>query len=130
MLGSKPAKPAERGVKPNAWLRIRFNLQFQTVAAVVGVPEAIVRSGPLDEAKVLFHFRDGTELTVWLKSNWPVPIGNRGQCIFLPVIFLPCWRNHYTDVIVGKSCEGGFRMAKLPVCLVMGQSPKNRLQRK
>ena len=32
--------------------------------AVVIVPEAIARSGPLDEAKVLHQFRDGTELLV------------------------------------------------------------------
>ena len=39
------------------------NLQFNTVSAVVIVPEAIVRSGPLDEAKVLHQFRDGVEVT-------------------------------------------------------------------
>ena len=39
-------------------------LQFRTVGAVVAVPEAIVRSGPLEEAKVLHQLRDGMELTV------------------------------------------------------------------
>jgi len=39
-------------------------LHFNTVSAVVAVPEAIVRSGPLDEAKVLHQLRDGIELTV------------------------------------------------------------------
>jgi hypothetical protein len=39
-------------------------LQFNQQAAVIIVPEAIVRTGPLDEAKVLYQFRDGTELTV------------------------------------------------------------------
>ncbi|HKX60809.1 MAG TPA: SH3 domain-containing protein [Verrucomicrobiae bacterium] len=29
---------------------------------VIAVPEAVVRSGPLDEAKVLHQFRDGTEV--------------------------------------------------------------------
>ncbi len=32
--------------------------------AVVVVPEALLRSGPLDEAKVLFQLRDGTEVEV------------------------------------------------------------------
>jgi tetratricopeptide (TPR) repeat protein len=40
------------------------NLRFNTVSAVVIVPEAITRSGPLEEAKVLHQFRDGVELTV------------------------------------------------------------------
>jgi tetratricopeptide (TPR) repeat protein len=39
-------------------------LRFNTVSAVVTAPEAIVRSGPLEEAKVLHQFRDGTEVTV------------------------------------------------------------------
>ena len=47
-----------------ACLGAAAQLQFQTIPAVVVVSEAIARSGPLDEAKVLFHFRDGTELTV------------------------------------------------------------------
>lgn len=38
--------------------------QRETRAAVVIVSEAIARSGPLDEAKVLHQFRDGTELLV------------------------------------------------------------------
>ena len=40
------------------------DLRFNTVSAVVIAPEAIVRSGPLEEAKVLHQFRDGTEVTV------------------------------------------------------------------
>lgn len=40
------------------------NLQLNALSAVVIVPEAIARSGPLDEAKVLHQFRDGTELIV------------------------------------------------------------------
>jgi uncharacterized protein YgiM (DUF1202 family) len=39
-------------------------LRLQTRAAVVIAPDAIVRSGPLDEAKVLHQFRDGVEVTV------------------------------------------------------------------
>jgi len=38
--------------------------QWSLRAAVVVVAEAIVRSGPLDEAKPLHQFRDGTEVTV------------------------------------------------------------------
>lgn len=40
------------------------SLQFMVKSAVVIVPEAIARSGPLDEAKVLHQLRDGTEVTV------------------------------------------------------------------
>jgi tetratricopeptide (TPR) repeat protein len=40
------------------------DLRFNTVSAVVIAPEAIVRSGPLEEAKVLHQFRDGIEVTV------------------------------------------------------------------
>ena len=40
------------------------DLRFNTVSAVVVAPEAIVRSGPLDEAKVLHQFRDGIEVIV------------------------------------------------------------------
>ena len=40
------------------------DLRFNMVSAVVVAPEAIVRSGPLDEAKVLHQFRDGIEVTV------------------------------------------------------------------
>jgi len=43
---------------------VAADLRFNTISAVVTSPEAIVRSGPLDEAKVLHQFRDGTELTV------------------------------------------------------------------
>jgi tetratricopeptide (TPR) repeat protein len=39
-------------------------LRFNTISAVVISHEAIVRSGPLEEAKVLHQFRDGTEVTV------------------------------------------------------------------
>lgn len=40
------------------------SLQLTTMPAVTIVPETLARSGPLDEAKVLHQFRDGTELTV------------------------------------------------------------------
>ena len=40
------------------------NLQLAATPAVTIVPEALARSGPLDEARVLHQFRDGTELTV------------------------------------------------------------------
>jgi tetratricopeptide (TPR) repeat protein len=40
------------------------DLRFNTVSAVTVVPEAIVRSGPLEEGKVLHQFRDGLEMTV------------------------------------------------------------------
>ena len=40
------------------------NLRFNTTSAVVLISEAIVRSGPLEEAKVLHQFRDGIEVTV------------------------------------------------------------------
>jgi tetratricopeptide (TPR) repeat protein len=36
--------------------------RFNPSDAVVAVPEAMVRSGPLEEAKVLHQFRDGTEV--------------------------------------------------------------------
>jgi uncharacterized protein YgiM (DUF1202 family) len=39
-------------------------LRTSKVVAVVVAPEAIVRSGPLEEAKVLHQFRDGIEVTV------------------------------------------------------------------
>ena len=39
-------------------------VHFNTNSAVVAVSEAIVRSGPLEEARVLHQLRDGTELTV------------------------------------------------------------------
>jgi len=38
--------------------------QWSARPAVVVAPEAIVRSGPLDEAKTLHQFRDGTEVQV------------------------------------------------------------------
>jgi tetratricopeptide (TPR) repeat protein len=40
------------------------NLRLNTSGAVVAVPEAIVRSGPFEEAKALHQFRDGVELAV------------------------------------------------------------------
>jgi len=40
------------------------HLELKSTSAVVTVPEAIVRSGPLEEAKVLYHFRDGVEVDV------------------------------------------------------------------
>jgi tetratricopeptide (TPR) repeat protein len=40
------------------------DLRLHSTAAVVTVSKAIVRSGPLEEAKVLHQFHDGTELTV------------------------------------------------------------------
>lgn len=41
------------------------NQQFNTTAAVVAVPDAIVRIGPLEEAQpTKFQFRDGNELAV------------------------------------------------------------------
>ena len=42
--------------------------RFRPSEAVVAVPEALVRSGPLEEAKVLHHFRDGTEVR-WLDQK-------------------------------------------------------------
>lgn len=38
--------------------------QLKSAAAVVVMPEAVARSGPLEEAKVLHQFRDGVELAV------------------------------------------------------------------
>ena len=43
--------------------------QWGKVEAVVSVPEAIVRSGPLNEAKVLHQLRDGVELTLLDKMD-------------------------------------------------------------
>ena len=70
----RPAfRPALRGYAATAGLATvalaacvaaAAQLQFGAISAVVVVPEAIARSGPLDEAKVLYQFRDGTELTV------------------------------------------------------------------
>ena len=40
------------------------HLRYNEVSAVVVVPEAIARSGPLDEARVMHQFRDGVEVTV------------------------------------------------------------------
>ena len=38
--------------------------QLNQAEAVVSVPDAIVRSGPLEEAKVLHQLRDGVEVTI------------------------------------------------------------------
>ena len=66
-------RPALSGYTATAGLCVLFlaacvagaaSLRFQTVSAVVTVHEAIARSGPLEEAKVLHQFRDGVELTV------------------------------------------------------------------
>jgi hypothetical protein len=53
------------------------NLYLHTTAAVVVVPEAIARSGPLEEAKVLHRFRDGLELSVLDRKE--LTIGNQKQ---------------------------------------------------
>jgi hypothetical protein len=53
------------------------NLYLHTTAAVVVVPEAIARSGPLEEAKVLHRFRDGLELTVLDRKE--LTVGNQKQ---------------------------------------------------
>ncbi len=52
-------------------------LEFNTRPAVVIVPEAIARTGPLDEAKVLHQLRDGTEVVVLDKKE--VAVGDRKQ---------------------------------------------------
>lgn len=76
LLALREARPAWRGslsgytatVGVLAAMLIGFTAaarsQRETRAAVVIVSEAIARSGPLDEAKVLHQFRDGTELLV------------------------------------------------------------------
>ena len=56
---------------------VAANLRFNTLAAVVVVPEAIARSGPLEEAKVLHQFRDGAELTVLDKKD--LALGDQKQ---------------------------------------------------
>jgi tetratricopeptide (TPR) repeat protein len=52
-------------------------LQFKTRAAVVVIPDAIVRSGPLDEAKVLQQLRDGVEVTVLDDKEVITPTGKQ-----------------------------------------------------
>lgn len=52
-------------------------LRFNTRAAVVVVPEAIARSGPLEEAKVLHQFRDGVELIVLDQKD--IAVGSQSQ---------------------------------------------------
>ena len=52
------------GCNSNTHAAFAADLRFNTVSAVVIAPEAIVRSGPLEEAKVLHQFRDGIEVTV------------------------------------------------------------------
>ena len=53
------------------------HLQLHQCFAVVSIPEAIVRSGPLEEAKVLHQFRDGLELSVLDQKD--VAVGERRQ---------------------------------------------------
>ena len=53
---------------------------FKTRLAVVIVPEAIARTGPLDEAKVLHQFRDGTEVAVL--DDKEVVVGDKKQAWF------------------------------------------------
>lgn len=52
-------------------------LQFSTHPAVVIVPEAIARTGPLDEAKVLHQLRDGTEVIVLDEKQ--ITVGEKKQ---------------------------------------------------
>lgn len=52
-------------------------LKFSTRPAVVIVAEAIARTGPLDEAKVLHQLRDGTEVVVLDKKE--VAAGDKKQ---------------------------------------------------
>jgi len=52
-------------------------LQFNIQSAVVIVPEAIARTGPLDEAKVLHQLRDGTEVVVLDEKE--VTVGDKKQ---------------------------------------------------
>lgn len=58
-------------------LGVAAGLQFSTHAAVVIVPEAIARTGPLDEASVLHHLRDGTEVVVLDEKD--VTVGEKKQ---------------------------------------------------
>ncbi len=52
---------------------------FQDGKAVIVVSEAVVRSGPFDEAKVLHQFRDGTELDILDRKQLS---GDKGQTWF------------------------------------------------
>jgi len=52
-------------------------LQFSDRPAVVIVPEAIARTGPLDEANVLHQLRDGTEVVVLDEKE--VTVGDKKQ---------------------------------------------------
>lgn len=52
---------------------------FQDGKAVIVVGEAVVRSGPFDEAKVLHQFRDGTEIEVLDRKQLA---GEKGQTWF------------------------------------------------
>lgn len=60
-----------------ATLAAAAHRQLHQTFAVISVPEAIVRSGPLEEAKVLHHLRDGVELTVVDRKD--VSVGGRDQ---------------------------------------------------
>jgi tetratricopeptide (TPR) repeat protein len=54
------------------------NQQFRVTAAVVAVPEAIVRIGPLEEAQpTRFQYRDGNELTVLDQKE--IAVGGQSQ---------------------------------------------------
>jgi tetratricopeptide (TPR) repeat protein len=54
------------------------NQQCRVVSAVVAVPEAIVRIGPLEEAQPMkFQFRDGNELTVLDRKE--LAVGGQNQ---------------------------------------------------
>ena len=56
---------------------VAANLRFNTLAAVVVIPDAIARSGPLEEAKALHQFRDGAELIVLDQKD--LAVGNQAQ---------------------------------------------------
>ncbi|MEY2407541.1 MAG: hypothetical protein QOF48_211 [Verrucomicrobiota bacterium] len=53
------------------------SFKFNSRPAVVIVPEAIARTGPLDEAKVLHQLRDGTEVLVLDEKD--VTVGDKKQ---------------------------------------------------
>lgn len=53
-------------------------LWFHPDAAVVTVAQAIVRSGPLEEARVLHQFRDGTEVRVTDRKSAPGADSSQG----------------------------------------------------
>lgn len=52
-------------------LTAAYDDEFHSQEAVVAVPEAVVRYGPLEESKSFYTARDGTELTVLAaKEDW------------------------------------------------------------